>query len=397
MKALTSAAYFSVRLPLAGLRGKVDWATVRAYQRQVLPRALRRSVVRPDTCYVFTFLGEFGYELFNWQGVVRKFARQLPASSRIVIVGRRGLEAFYETASQYLVVSDFPPYQESVAAGYFALPPDLPRRYFPPAFGQLQFNTDLCSRLARFTEERLEGETRRRDHIFSSQLREFPGCVFGVDRHFYGRDPAHPGKIYRWGSFDMVANNEYRRIEGDLSCQGELERALGLKLDQPFILVQARSRALGPQMGVGLPVARLVRELAGAYPVVLLGFQTGRAQDSSSQAEEELPARVYSARSFREQSCLIAKARHCVFVTEGDLGSHTYLPPFLGRHVAVVARRDLLAAPHILPSIDLWNAGVFRFGGHLKPFVAEEVFASDAALKRQVEIMLEATLDQSRS
>ena len=40
---------------------------------------------RADTTYVFIFLGEFGYELFNWQGVVRKFAGQLPASSRIEI------------------------------------------------------------------------------------------------------------------------------------------------------------------------------------------------------------------------------------------------------------------------------------------------------------------------
>ena len=96
---------------------------------------------RADTNYVFIFLGEFGYELFNWHGVVRKFAGQLPASSRIVIAGRRGLQPFYETAQEYVEISDFAPFRESVAAAYWAIPPDATTRDRSPE--QLAFAEKL--------------------------------------------------------------------------------------------------------------------------------------------------------------------------------------------------------------------------------------------------------------
>ncbi|MBI4770995.1 MAG: hypothetical protein HY784_11460, partial [Chloroflexi bacterium] len=72
--------------------------------------------------YVFTFLGEFGYELLNWQGVVRKFAACLSPDERIVVAGRAGLAAWYESAAQYVDISDEPLFRRSLASGYFAVP-----------------------------------------------------------------------------------------------------------------------------------------------------------------------------------------------------------------------------------------------------------------------------------
>src|SRR3972149_8882097 len=77
--------------------------------------------VQKNTTYIFIFLGEFGYEIFNWQGVVRKFAKNLPQSSTIVVAGRKGLEQWYETASQFINLSEFQLYKNSIAAAYFSL------------------------------------------------------------------------------------------------------------------------------------------------------------------------------------------------------------------------------------------------------------------------------------
>ncbi len=41
--------------------------------------------------YIFAFIGEFGYELFNWQGVVRKWANNYKKDNdKIIICSRKG-------------------------------------------------------------------------------------------------------------------------------------------------------------------------------------------------------------------------------------------------------------------------------------------------------------------
>ena len=50
--------------------------------------------------YVFVFLGEFGYELFNWQGVIRKFSRLVAPGDKIICCSRAHLHLLYDTASR---------------------------------------------------------------------------------------------------------------------------------------------------------------------------------------------------------------------------------------------------------------------------------------------------------
>ena len=335
---------------------------------------------RADTTYVFVFLGEFGYELFNWQGVVRKFAGQLPASSRIVIAGRRGLQPFYETAQEYVEISDFAPFRESVAAAYWAIPPDATARDRSPE--QLAFAEKLRAEIREHLSPKLRGANRV-EFIFSTDLTAFPGCIFGADRRYYGR-PEHPGKIY--GAPGLAENNRYAKIEPDRSVRAEIEHTLGFDLDRPYALVQTRRRAIGPQHGMTVEEEPIVRALAQHLLVIVLSFDTGRALDSASALGSETGAMIFPGRSFREQSCLIAHAARCVFITNGDLGSHTYLPPFLGRDVDIIASREIFQLPSA--PIDFWNRNVFRFGGQMRAVPAESLFASDTSLRDGIAAML---------
>lgn len=325
-----------------------------------------RRPVRAGTAYVFVFLGEFGYELMNWQGVVRRFAQRLPASSSVVVAGRPGLQQFYETAAQYVEIGDLPEYRSSFAGAYFAMPPDQPRRSRPPTRAQLEFDRDLRKAIERHVRRELRVPERRVEFVFSSDFNGLGDCEFGVDPRFYGLD-LYRGQIYR--TLD-ARNNEYALIRPSEDVRAGIEATLGWGLDEPYVLVQGRTREIGPQAGGRLDAAAVVEALARHVRVVYLEFESGRYLDSGSTATFH-GATAFRVSSFREQSCLIAHARHCVFFTEGDLGSHTYLPPLLGKDVTVVAAADVFAqrsAP-----LDFWNGAVFRFGGKLLPQPHEQL------------------------
>jgi len=70
--------------------------------------------------YVFTFLGEFGYELFNWQGLVRKFKTTCSADDKIVVGGRTGMDIWYPYADAFVDISKDPLYKNSRADRYWA-------------------------------------------------------------------------------------------------------------------------------------------------------------------------------------------------------------------------------------------------------------------------------------
>jgi tRNA A-37 threonylcarbamoyl transferase component Bud32 len=367
------AVYFAGRLLLAVVDGRLPRTALGDPELRMRYAATLRPTKRieADTVYVFVFLGEFGFEVLNWQGVVRRFARRLPPSSSIVVGGRRGLQPFYESASQYVEIDDVEAYRASHAAAYFAMAPGESRRHRPPTEAQFRYDLDLRGAIEAHVRSQLEPDGRRVEFVFSSELNAYEDCVFGADPRFYGTRAYH-GSIYR--SLDL-ANNEFRRLEPDEEVRAEVEARLGFGLDEPYVFVQSRRRTIGPQSGGSLDATELVAELARRVRVVHLSFDSGRHLDSGSAGVGADGVVEYQASSFREQSCLMAHAQRCLLLTEGDLGSHTYLPPLLGKDAYVVASRAVFerkSAP-----VDFWNRNVFRFGGQMIPLPSEDLQSPD--------------------
>lgn len=325
--------------------------------------------------YVFVFVGEFGYELLNWQGVVRRF-RRLNPEAEVVCAGRASVEPLYENA-EYVDIGEVPEYRDSIATGYFAhLPGD--------DVANSAANRELDGRLRAAAKSAITAELRDRmgirwwsrrlsgiRFIFSSGKTEIDGCVFGADQRLFG-DYIYESDIY--SQLDL-GNNLYRKLDPVLAHRDRLEQQLGHSLEQPFALVQTRKRSgQGGRSERTLDEASIVEALQRDLPVVLVDFTTGRAGDSYS----ELPSldRVKRVRvsGFGEQSCLIHYAAACVFLSEGDYGSHIYLPPLFGRDVWSIAPGDVYelgTAP-----VEFWNRHVFRFGGQIRPVVGEEIESS---------------------
>ena len=315
--------------------------------------------------YIFVFLGEFGYELLNWQGVLRKFSRTLSRDDSIVCCSRARVYPIYEFADLYVDISDVALYRCSRACCYSGtIGVGSPARRVNRAF-------DACLRAAVRSSVRRQlkslrpGWTDRRVvFVFSSRRTEVRGVIFGCD----------PDRVERDADIDERLNveaNVYVRLQPDPAVRRTIEERVGFDLEEPYILVQTRSRRVGPQWGQLPSTDAFIDALAKRSKVVLLSFRTGRALDSYSHFEEPWACSHYAGRSFPEQALLIHFARHCIFLTEGDFGSHLYVPPFMGKDVIAIVPGGLCGM--WLPGIAHWNQHVFRFGGQIVPRIAESV------------------------
>ena len=334
--------------------------------------------------YVFTFLGEFGYELLNWQGVIRKFSKTIEPTDQIICCSRSHLYPLYESASHYIDISEIDLFRSSKADGYFAI---LPGSSYVRAKKNIFFDRKLRSLLKSFVHDHLPDKKAkwfswlRREKIafiFSSNKVIVNGCAFGCDPELYGVE----GSIYE--QLDL-GNNIYHKIEPDLRVRSKIEKQMGFDLSQPFILLQTRTREVVVRSRTVIPKERLIHLLAKNSKVVLLSFDTGRKLDSYSHFDSPPNCIPYACKSFVEQACLIHFAQRCLFFTEGDFGSHIYVPPFMGKDVIAVAPRDVYELG--TTPVEFWNRNVFRFGGQIIPKVSEDIFSKEENL---LELVYEA-------
>src|SRR5687767_11600141 len=131
--------------------------------------------------YVFTFLGEFGYELLNWQGRVRWFAGTIGPEDAIVCCGRGALYPVYEMASQYIDIGGELLLKASRSRCYWA---SIPGAGSPVRWHNRAYDAALRARLRRAIGSRL-GEHRDVTYVFSSVETTLSGITFGC----------HPGRL----------------------------------------------------------------------------------------------------------------------------------------------------------------------------------------------------------
>ncbi len=329
--------------------------------------------------YIFVFLGEFGYELLNWQGVIRKFATTINRTKdRIVVCSREGLEPFYEYADEYISISELSYFKNSAASMYWAHSPEINyyKHHSDTISGKVssglmstedrRYQKKLKDQIKDFVLEKLQISifnryiNRNYKFVFSSDYQVINGLVFGTDSMSKAR-------IYE----DLDLNNNlFVKVE---SCKGinvEVEKKLGFSLSEPYFLCQTGARDV-IQRSKKLLEYKVLDKLSRKMKIVLLNFDTGRNLDSKSVFPDIKNCYVYNCGSFKEQSVLIENSQACVFFTEGDFRSHNYLPPFMGRNVYSIAAEDIFEIG--TTPIKFWNNNVFRFGGQIIPICFEDI------------------------
>ena len=310
--------------------------------------------------YVFVFLGEFGYELFNWQGLVRKFKAICSPEDIIIIGGRKGMDIWYPYADIFIDISDDPVYKASRADMYFAYDINTPYR--------IESADEIKASVHAYIEEKLQPfKLGRLEFIFSSDLNLINGVHFGQWKRFcniYGGE-GHTQNLFAKIDYDSP------------ELKKDLESHLQINLSEPYILIQGRKRDIVIRSRHVVPIELLIEKLTEKIPVVILNFNTGRAWDSRSQISAA-NCRMLKTASAHEQAILIKHAAECIFATENDFGSHIYVPPFMGRDVLAIAGADVYKIG--TTPIDFWNNEIFKFGGKIIPFVSENIFSSEKNL-----------------
>lgn len=305
--------------------------------------------------YIFTFTGEFGYELLNWRSAIKKFKGTLRPNDKIICCSRKGLERIYDFSicDQYIDISELDQFINSEADQYQCLPvvDGAGTRRGAKEF-QLDLEKDVRNLVYDVTD------VRNVDHqfIFSHNPTSRHGIQFGS------------GTIY---SSPVLSNNTYSRIQTDnFECKPLVEAKLGFRLDQNYTLIQTAYRNTVRRSTVELDHDKLFKHFEDDSKLVLLDFNTNRFNDSFSKFNYANRNKI-SLDNFDEQACLIHFANQCIFLTEGDFRSHNYLPPLLGKDVVSVAPKDVLSLPSA--AIDFWNKNVFTFGGQIMPLEYEQL------------------------
>lgn len=335
--------------------------------------------------YVFVFLGEFGYELINWQGVVRHIAKKKSENDNIICCSRKGLEPFYEHANLYIDISEVPLYKKSLACVYHALPSSKMKDIRLVGFITRKIHNFLLKKsLKTYINKQLNSYYPKSNlanrpqttFIFSDSETEVYGVHIGSSSL-----GAKDGEKFNGDIYDNLdyRNNVYKKIIPNFDYKDVVEKKLGIPLETPFILCQSRICKIRNFSPTKLDIDELITFLAHKVKVVLLTFNTGRDNDSFSIFSSVPNAHVYIANNFTEQAILMTYAKNCLFFTEGDFGSHIYLPPFLGKDVFAVAP-DLVYQLKTSP-IEFWNKNVFKFGGQIKAVIMEDIIKNKKSME----------------
>ena len=387
--------------------------------------------------YVFVFVGEFGFELLNWQGMVRKFRETLQTGDKIVCCSRANVYPLYEFCDAYVDIAAVPMFQHSRSLAYFAVPATAASGW--DTLSARRFNQELKASLRVFILDRLyeQGVLTDADQalrfIFSSDHTELHNIGFGrrrrgqvglvlatlleqcrammprsgamdcvswegVNKRFFAMTKGVPAlraldhtKAASIYDLPGLSDNTYVRIQPDFTLIKEVQKKLGWDpLGEAFVLCQTRQRPiyrLSPEPLPWVAIRSLLARLATEMKIVLISFQTGRALDSYSAFGAIENCQTYACQTFPEQGLLIHFASHCLFFTEGDFGSHIYVPPLMGKDVTVLAAASMYALP--TAPIASWNEHVFRFGGQILPRTTEATFATPQAteaLRRDIAV-----------
>jgi hypothetical protein len=319
--------------------------------------------------YVFSFLGEFGYELFNWQGVIRKWAESnKKPEDKIIICSRKGLKPIYDFADHYINISELDSYNNVIADCYTCYvftnknANKAPRNEWTITRTGPHL-TELKKDITNLVNKNISYENVK--WIWSSDYLLMDGFHFGL------KAPGGPtGGIYNHSSNQLnLNNNKYIKIKTlDRKSKTDYD------LDKPYILCQTAWRSTLQRSKVKIDYSKIFDILKNlGIDIIALDFNTGKNNDSFSKFNDDR-FKTISCNNLEEQLYLIEKSKACIFLTEGDLRSHLYIPPFIGKDVIIISPQDILnldSAP-----IEFWNKNVFKFGGQMIPIIYEHLIQS---------------------
>jgi hypothetical protein len=321
--------------------------------------------LKKENLYIFVFSGEFGYELINWQGRIRKFIEMNP-NIFVVVAGKSACEVLYRDFSHgYIPIDDCEMYKQSFADRYFAHKNGYNYRNIYSDFFDEIWAIKFRFRLKNFITQALNQEiigNRKLNFIFSDVPKSIKGIKFGAPRTMFARlFNDVPQDIY----LDVpILENSYRNILENLTSGENSAADLIRKSERPIAMIQTATRVRINRVTNELDEEKFLEEFALHWEVILLEYESSRTSDTQG-VFNTYKFRKIMVKSLAEQLALLSKADICINFTHGDFRSNTYVPALAGFRSYVIT--DNLTLKN--SSIQLWNKSVFD--GEIIPIICE--------------------------
>jgi len=314
-------------------------------------RSKRNSTLDPNKTYVFIFLGEFGYELLDWQGKIRYLKKNNP-ELRIAILSRNSCEYLYKNMGKFIPLDTSKIYIESKADSYFARPPQKKNSRISEIIFSIKIHYSI-NKLAKktFQDSKLQ-------LVFSDRVTFLEQIQFGANIFLHGN--YLKTACYQTGIYETVTlyGNDFQ-IPIHQSPFSE-------KMGENYVLFMKAERSSHNKDFQKIIVEDYLHAIIpGKTKKIFMVFHSSRVFDSHGSIDASRLSNSITqvlVETLSQQLELIASADFCVFFTQGDLRSHVYLPPLIGKDVYVVSSDQIANYSYI----DHWNKNVFNFGGKIK-------------------------------
>jgi len=311
----------------------------------------RHSALNPNKTYVFIFLGEFGYELLDWQGKIRYLKNSNP-TNRLAFVSRNSCEFLYKDMGTFIAIENSNFYINSKADSYFARPPQQKSS----RINEMLFSIRLHRSIRKLMRSEFPG--LKLQLVFSDRVTFLDHIQFGANIVLHGHNIETA--CYQTGIYETVTlNGNDFRIP---TFQSHLTK----KNSDSYVLFMKAERGSHNKDFQKIDVEDYLQAIdPSALKKILMEFRSTRVLDSHGSIDiDRLPSSITHVlvETLEQQLELIGNAAFCIFFSQGDLRSHVYLPPLIGKDVYVICSNVIADFPYI----DHWNTNVFKFGGKIR-------------------------------
>ena len=314
-------------------------------------RSRSNSTLDLNKTYVFIFLGEFGYELLDWQGKIRHLKKNNP-TIQMAILSRNSCEYLYKDMGKFIPLETSTFYIESKADSYFARPPHQKNSRINEVFFSLRIHRSIKKLVQSIFQD------SKPQLIFSDRVTFLEQIQFGANLILHGHNLKTAS--YQTGIYETVT------LCGNDFQIPIYQTPLADKVRENYILFMKSERSSHNKDFQKIDVEDYLQGIIpSSIKKILMEYRSSRVFDSHGSIDaDRLPNSItqVSVETLSQQLELIENAEFCVFFSQGDLRSHVYLPPLIGKDVYVISSNQIANYSYI----DHWNANVFNFGGKIK-------------------------------
>lgn len=315
--------------------------------------------------YCFVFTGEFGYELLNWQGRIRKFST-LYHEARIICASSEATRLLYCDFSEFIALDSSNAHTKGISDTYFLRQENFVRDNIRDVVTAHLRRKELKKFISNFYPK---SESDSFQFIFSDKLSFIGGFQFGATRWAPRINFLRKRNFQEIYDHLPIKQNLYVKLAPSQAVEETVKQKLSdIGVEFPFVAVQSADRVTFlKKRRLETATSDLFQGILSKLPTVEISFTQSRETDTQSISLNS--NKKYFCSTLEEQVAIISLSSFCIFTSSGDYRSLHYVPSFCGKDNYSITSSSIISNS----AIGLWNSQIFQFGGKIIPITAESL------------------------